>query len=116
MRAFSVVTSSPNDREAAVCLRLSRRRLRGPLRRAAGLPRRADDAWPGIPPEKTGNPDPEHGIRHAAFHRHRKGGGTVTPDGRIILDSGVMDPEQLTAIHGQEAGKVWAKSRLKSRL
>jgi hypothetical protein len=37
----------------------------------------------GIPPEKIGDSDMEHGIRHAAFHPHRKEGGTVTPDSRI---------------------------------
>lgn len=70
----------------------------------------------GVPPEKIGDSDMEHGIRHAAFHPHRKEGGTVTPDGRIILDSGVMNPERLTAIYGPEAGKVWAASSLKSRM
>jgi hypothetical protein len=66
----------------------------------------------GIPPEKIGDSDPLHGIRHAAFHPHRREAGTVTPDGRIMLDSGLMNPERLLG----EAGKVWAKSTLRSRM
>jgi len=65
-----------------------------------------------ISPEKIGDSDSEHGIRHAAFHSHAKNGGTVTPAGRIILDSGVMNPDLLAG----EAAKVWAKSGLKSRM
>jgi hypothetical protein len=66
----------------------------------------------GIPPERIGDGDPLHGIRHAAFHPHLQEAGTVTPDGRIVLDSGVMNPERLAG----EAGKVWAKSGLRSRM
>lgn len=66
----------------------------------------------GISPGKIGTPDAEHGIRHAAFHPHLKKGGTVTPDGRVILDSGVMNPELLAG----EAGEIWGRSRLKSRM
>ncbi len=69
----------------------------------------------GIPPEKIGASDHEQGIRHAAFHPHGRIGGDVTPDGRIVIDSGVMNPDLMTAAFGEEAGKLWAKSRLKPR-
>jgi hypothetical protein len=71
----------------------------------------------GLPPHtEIGDSDRAHGITHAAFHPHRKEGGTVTPNGQVILDSGVMNPEQLTALHGEETGNVWAGTRLKSRM
>ncbi len=70
----------------------------------------------GLPPEKIGASDPEHEIRNAAFHPHGRIGGDVTPDGRIVLDSGVMNPDLLTANYGEEAGKLWGGSRLRSRI
>jgi hypothetical protein len=66
----------------------------------------------GIPPEKIGDSDMEHGIRHAALHPHGTSGGTVTPDGRIILDSGVMNLDLLPG----KAGGIWARSGLRSRM
>ena len=70
----------------------------------------------GIPPEKIGEPDPEHGIHHAAFHPHGRRGGGITPDGRITIDSGVVDPELMFGAYGEEAGNLWAALRLRSRI
>ncbi len=70
----------------------------------------------GIPVEKIGAPDAEHGIRHAAFHPHGRVGGDVTPDGRIVIDSGVTNPELLTPVYGDEAGRVWAETPLRPRM
>src|SRR4051812_11326663 len=70
----------------------------------------------GIDPEKIGAGDPEHGIRHAAFHPHGTVGGDVSPDGRIVLDSGVMNPDLLTDAYGEVAARRWASSRLPDRM
>jgi len=69
----------------------------------------------GIPPDKIGDGDPVHGIRHSAFNPHQADGGGVSPDGRITVDGGVMNPELLTASYGVEAAKRWAV-RLRARL
>jgi hypothetical protein len=66
----------------------------------------------GLTQNQIGDSDVIQGIQHAAFHPHARKGGTLTPDGRVILDSGVMNMELLSG----EAGQVWAKSRLRSRM
>jgi hypothetical protein len=38
------------------------------------------------------------------------------PNGRIILDSGVMNPEFLTEDYGEQATKIWAAPRLRPRV
>ena len=70
----------------------------------------------GIDPQRIGAPDPDNGFKHAAFHPKDSTGGSITPDGRIILDSGVMNLEALDVPYGEEAGKLWAGSRLKDRM
>jgi hypothetical protein len=39
----------------------------------------------------------------------------VTPDGRITLDSGILNPELLDKNYGQEAGRLWRESGLQDR-
>ncbi len=51
-----------------------------------------------------------------AFFPDEHDGGNVTTDGRINVDSGVLDPELLTPIYGEAAGEVWAKESLKDRM
>ncbi len=69
----------------------------------------------GVDPRQIGASDHQHGIRHAAFHPHYRTGGGVTPDGRINLDSGLLNPE-LLAYLGGEAAKAWGESRWRDRL
>ena len=47
----------------------------------------------GIDPLKIGVGDPEHSIRHAAFIPHEVDGGGNTPEGRLNLDSGILNPD-----------------------
>jgi hypothetical protein len=70
----------------------------------------------GIPTEKIGASDREHGIVHAAFHWFDKNGGNVTPDGRITADSGLFNLDLLKKEYGKKAGKLFEKSRLRDRL
>src|SRR5579859_2539987 len=49
----------------------------------------------GIPKAQIGASDDSRGIRCCAFNPHERTGGGVTPDGRIILDSGILNPDLL---------------------
>lgn len=70
----------------------------------------------GIPTDRIGARDPDNGFRHASFHPTETTGGSFTPDGRITLDSGVMNLSGMDAPYGEKAGKVWACSGLKDRM
>ncbi|QEH35352.1 hypothetical protein OJF2_39030 [Aquisphaera giovannonii] len=70
----------------------------------------------GIDPVRIGWGDVEAGIRHAAFHPHVGDGGNVSPDGRIIVGSGVFSDELLRAEYGDEAAELFRASRTRDRL
>ena len=70
----------------------------------------------GIPSEQIGSSDHDKGIQHAAFMPHDRNGGSIGTGSRITLDSGVMNLELLTANYGEEAGRLWASSRLRDRM
>jgi len=67
----------------------------------------------GIPTLRIGAGDPEHGIRHAAFHPYDTIGGSNGPGGRLTVDSGVFNPELMAGTPGQTA---WRKARLRDRV
>ncbi len=69
----------------------------------------------GINPLQIGVGDPEHGIRHAAFLPHEAGGGGNAPDGKLNLDSGILNPELFQRL-GSEAADAYAKARLRDRI
>jgi hypothetical protein len=69
----------------------------------------------GIPSTRIGWSDHDHGLEGAAFNPHERDGGGLAPSGRINLDSGSFNPEQITRQYGKRAGKLWAKSRLRDR-
>jgi hypothetical protein len=69
----------------------------------------------GIPLERIGSSDHDHGIEGAAFNPYERDGGGWSPSGRINLDSGSFNPEQITGRYGKQAGKLWARSRLRDR-
>jgi hypothetical protein len=69
----------------------------------------------GIPSERIGSSDHRHGLAGRAFNPYERDGGGIFPGGRISLDSGSFNPDQLTEQYGKRAGKVWAKSRLRDR-
>lgn len=70
----------------------------------------------GLDPLRIGMPDIRNGNRHAAFHPHGRDGGNVSPDGRMIADSGLFNLDLLKADYGEEAGSLFGKSRLLDRL
>jgi hypothetical protein len=64
-----------------------------------------------VPEHQICYADPDHGIPWSVFFSHEiKGGGVI---GEC---SGVLNPELLTKRYGPEAGKLWAKSRLRDRV
>jgi hypothetical protein len=70
----------------------------------------------GIAAERIGMPDYDAGIRQAAFHPHGTLGGNISPDGRIIVDSGVFNLELLKEDYGKKASELFRKSPLPDRL
>jgi hypothetical protein len=69
----------------------------------------------GIPTERIGSNDHDHGLVGAAFNPFERHGGGVSQAGQINLDSGSLNPELLTKDYGEDAGKIWADSRLRHR-
>jgi hypothetical protein len=66
--------------------------------------------------EEIGMPDEDHGIQWAAFHPHGAVGGNYSPDGRLIVDSGLLNADLLKKDYGKEPGELFEKSRLRDRL
>src|SRR5262249_38007129 len=58
----------------------------------------------------------DHDIQWAAFHPHGTVGGRNSPDGRLIVDSGVLNTDLLKADYGEETGRLFERSRLRDRL
>ena len=69
----------------------------------------------GIPDGQIGAHDVEHGIQNAAFMPHEGGGGGNSPDGRLNLDSGILNPELFKHL-GAEASNAYAEARLRTRV
>lgn len=69
----------------------------------------------GIDPNRLGATDPED-LTRKTFHPGERTVGGLTPDGRITLDSGVMNPDVMDAPYGKEAGDFWRKMRLRERM
>ena len=63
-----------------------------------------------------GMPDRDAGMEWAAFHPHGKAGGSYAPDGRLIVDSGVFNLDLLREDYGEEASRLFERSRLRDRL
>ena len=70
----------------------------------------------GIHDDQIGMPDGIAGIDWAAFHPHGTEGGNNSPDGRLIVDSGVLNLDLLTKDYGREAAALFEKSRLRDRV
>jgi hypothetical protein len=69
----------------------------------------------GIPRDRIGSSDHDHGIAWCAFNPYERDGGGISTGGRINLDSGAFNPDQITAKYGKKAGKLWARSRVRDR-
>jgi len=70
----------------------------------------------GIPTGRIGFPDPDAGNRWAAFHPGGGEGGNNSPDGRLIVDSGLFYPDLLKKDYGEAAAELYADSDVTSRL
>ena len=62
-----------------------------------------------IPDGQIGTSDYAHGAAWRTFFPHEHDGGNVTIDGRINIDSGVLNPDLLREPYGEEAAEIWAK-------
>ncbi len=69
----------------------------------------------GIPEDRVGMPDLEYGITQAAFHPHASQGGGVSPDGRIVIDSGVLNPDLFKPL-GEEASRAFEHASVRTRI
>ena len=70
----------------------------------------------GIPNERIGSSDHEHGLACRAFNPNERTGGGNGPGGQVNVDSGVFNPELLTMPYSRKTAKLWRKSRLRDRI
>lgn len=70
----------------------------------------------GLPASRMGAKDWVRGGEHHTFYPDERQCGTVTPDGRILIDSGVMNPGVMDEPYGEECGQLWRRTRLRHRL
>ena len=69
----------------------------------------------GIPNDRIGSNDRGHGLSGRAFNPYERDGGGNTPDGRLNLDSGILNPELFRRL-GSKASTAYAKARLRDRI
>lgn len=69
----------------------------------------------GIPEARIGSTDHRHGLGVSAFNPYEQDAGGVTPDGRINVDSGVLNPEQMSHL-ASPAPQAWREARLRTRI
>ncbi len=65
--------------------------------------------------DQIGFADRTRGIPWAVFHPNSSTGGNILGR-RVVVNSGIFNPELLTERYGPEVGKIWAKSRLRDRI
>ena len=65
----------------------------------------------GIPKDKIGASDREHGIVWCAFNPHDRDGRNITTG--VTINSGVLNPDLLK---GKKGGRIWPKARLRDRI
>jgi hypothetical protein len=70
----------------------------------------------GIHEDQIGMPDRIAGTNWAAFHPYGTEGGNSSPDGRLIVDSGLLDLDLLKKDYGGEAAALFGRARLRDRL
>lgn len=69
----------------------------------------------GIPEHRIGSSDHRHGLGASAFNPHECDAGGVSPDGRVNVDAGVLNPEQMSHL-ALPAPEAWRKARLRTRI
>ena len=65
----------------------------------------------GIPKDRIGPSDHDHGIAWCAFNPYEDTGGGISAGGPINVDSGVLNSDLMTEPYGKKTGKTWAKAR-----
>jgi hypothetical protein len=65
--------------------------------------------------DQMGAEDHQRGSEHHAFFPKEREGGTVSPDGRVMLDSGIMNPHLLDSGYDEDTQKLWRKTKLRPR-
>lgn len=69
----------------------------------------------GIPEARIGSTDHRHGLGVSAFNPYERDAGGVAPDGRLNVDSGVLNPEQMAHL-ASLAPKAWREATLRTRI
>ena len=70
----------------------------------------------GLSMDQIGMPDDDRGLHWAAFHALGTQGGYNSPDGRIVVESGLFNFDLLRKDYGEETAKLYADSDVTSRL
>lgn len=70
----------------------------------------------GIDADWIGMPDDDRGIEWAAFHPLGTNGGYNSPDGRLVVESGLFNFELLREDYRDEAANLYAACDVTSRL
>lgn len=68
-----------------------------------------------VPEEQIGASDHPRGVAWRTFFPHEREGGGVSPDGRITVDSGVLNPSLMDHM-GADAAGAWSRARLRDRI
>jgi hypothetical protein len=70
----------------------------------------------GLSMDQIGMPDDDRGIPWATFHPLGKQGGYNSPDGRLVVEFGLFNPDLLREDYGEEAARIHTDSGSTSRL
>jgi len=68
----------------------------------------------GIPRDRIGSNDHDHGLAGAAFNPFERHGGGISPGQRLNLDSGIFN-DDLMKPFGRKADKAWKKASVRTR-
>ncbi|QDV34884.1 hypothetical protein [Tautonia plasticadhaerens] len=69
----------------------------------------------GLSNHQMGARDPDRRSEHHTFFPGDREGGTISPAGQVTLDSGLMNPELLTANYDEATQRIWQKTQLQDR-
>ena len=68
----------------------------------------------GIPNDRIGSNDHDHGLIRAAFNPYERHGGGISPGQRMNLDSGIFNDDLMKAF-GRKADMAWKRARVRTR-
>jgi hypothetical protein len=70
----------------------------------------------GIADGRIGMPDDDRGIQWAAFHPYGTAGGRNSPDGRLAVDSGLLNDDLLKQNYDATTAALYKRARLRDKL